>query len=224
MDRFRNKNVVVMGLGLHGGGLAAAKWFYKHGAHVIVTDMKSAHELRASVEKLYDFCDEYASTHPSEKFIPVTYVLGEHRLDDFKDADLVIQNPGVPRESEYLAAARQAQVPIENEVTLFFLLTPKTKKIGVTGTKGKSTTTMIIYEILKRVYSDTQVVGVATPQGSVGFFEILDEVLERETEGKPVYVVMELSSWQLELLEYHSFSPQIAVVTNVMRDHLNRYS
>jgi len=224
LQTYQNKKVVIMGLGLHGGGLAAAKWFFKHGARVIVTDMKNAHDLRISIEKLSDFCDTYTSIHPRQNVNPIEYVLGEHRLEDVKTADLIIQNPGVPRESEYLVAARQADVKIENEVSLFFLLTPHVKKIGITGTKGKSTTTMFIYEILKRVYADTHLVGVATPEGSVGFFEILDEVIEHQEKGMSAPVIMELSSWQLELLDQHTSSPDIAVITNVMRDHLNRYA
>lgn len=224
MSDVQDKKVVIMGLGLHGGGLAAAQWFFKHGARVCVTDIKTADQLRVSIGKLQSFSEEYAQTRTAGLFHPIEYVLGGHRTEDFRSADLIIQNPGVPSNSEYIGIARSAHIPIENEVSFFFLLTPNIRKIGVTGTKGKSTTTMLIYEILKRQYPDMFVVGVATPQGSIGYFEILDDILEQQEKKSDSPIVMELSSWQLEFLEPHQLSPHIAVITNIMADHLNRYA
>ncbi|MDO8622190.1 MAG: UDP-N-acetylmuramoyl-L-alanine--D-glutamate ligase, partial [bacterium] len=96
MHEFLGKRVTVMGLGLHGGGLATAAWFLGHGAHVTVTDLKTRRELAPSVREL-----EKCKTGGR-----LSLVLGRHRPEDFRSADLVIQNPGVPRESKFLAIAR----------------------------------------------------------------------------------------------------------------------
>src|ERR1035437_9912360 len=117
-----------------------AQWFYTKGARVLVTDGKTAEQLAPSIEKLNSFCKEYNAREPKNIFTDPEYVLGGHRESDFIDADLIIKNPGVPRDSKYLTIAREHNIPIENEVTLLFALTPKTPKIAITGTRGKSTT------------------------------------------------------------------------------------
>ena len=87
--KYENKKVVIMGLGLHGGGLGSAKFFSELGAKVLVTDLKKQEDLLPSIEKLKDYKN-------------IEYVLGEHREEDFKGADLVIKNPGVRNTSTYL--------------------------------------------------------------------------------------------------------------------------
>ena len=86
------KKILIMGLGVHGGGVAAAKFFADLGSQVIVTDLKTEADLSTSLEKLKSYQN-------------ITYVLGEHREEDFKNADLVIRNPGVPKESKFLKIA-----------------------------------------------------------------------------------------------------------------------
>ena len=82
----------VMGLGLHGGGLAAAQFLIRHGARVTVTDLRDEALLRPSLERLSR---------------PVRLVLGRHQEQDFAAADLVIKNPGVPAGSRFLDVARR---------------------------------------------------------------------------------------------------------------------
>ena len=195
----KGKRVTVLGLGLHGGGVGAARFLVAHGAIVTVTDLKSAQQLAPSLDAL--------------RGLPVRYILGEHRLDDIVAADMVIRNPGVPAESPYLAAARAAGVPVEMEMGLFFQLCPA-PIIGVTGTKGKSTTTLLIGSILRQTDPRTVVAGNLR----ISALELLPQI----TPTTPV--VLELSSWQLEGLEPHRMSPHIAVITNIAPDHLNRYS
>lgn len=221
---FAGKKVVLMGLGLHGGGVALAKWLYAKGSRVIITDLKSREELSSSIERVNSFCRQFALQWPDhERFFP-EYHLGGHAQEDFLSADLVLQNPGVPRESSYLTLARQNAIPIENEATLFFLLTKKTPKLCVTGTRGKSTTTGLIGHILKKGNADMITAGIATKDGTLSFFDILDRVHLYETEGRNASVVLELSSWHLEHFENHpELSPSGAVITNVFSDHLNRY-
>lgn len=207
---FKDKKVLIMGLGLHGGGRAAAAWFTRHGANVIVTDIQSEKELRPSLDAL--------------KSLPsIQFHLGGHREEDFDDADMIIQNPGVPRESPFLTRARQRGIPIENEATIFFELSKHTPKICVTGTRGKSTTTALIGAMISDANRAAIVAGIASRNGSVALLDVLDHAIANEEMNTIVPAVLELSSWQLELFRGRDFSPAIAVVTNVFPDHLNRY-
>lgn len=221
---YANRKIVVMGLGLHGGGLPVAKWFFTQGAEVIVTDLKKREELLPTIEALDTFCRSYRLKHSNQKFISLEYILGRHREEDFRTCDLVVQNPAVPKESPYLALAREAGVSVENETSLFFMLTPDIPKIGVTGTRGKSTTATLIHAMMQQKYPASQITSVALPDGSKGGFEVLDAAIAGHKSNPATPVVMELSSWQLEGLMPHRISPHVAVMTNVFPDHLNRYS
>jgi UDP-N-acetylmuramoylalanine--D-glutamate ligase len=173
----------------------------KQGAHVTVTDLKRAGELQPSLDAL--------------RGLPIEYVLGEHREHDFADADLVVRNPAVPRESPWLKIAQAHNVPVEMEMGLFIDRLPRgaAQIIGITGTKGKTTTTLMVGEIIRRVNPKTVVAGNLR----VSALELLDQI-EPNTP-----VVLELSSWQLEGLVPHKVSPHIAAITNISADHLNRY-
>lgn len=192
-----------MGLGLHGGGVAVAKWLVRHGARLTVTDLKSAKELALSIALV-------------KRTGRANFVLEEHRKSDFTSAELVIQNPGVPKESPYIRAAEQADVPVENEASLFFQMCPA-PIIGVSGTRGKSTTTRLIFEMLRAAKIPAVFGGNIR---EVVMFDLLDRI--RAAKRKP-WVVLELSSWHLERFSAHRLHPRIAVLTNVFPDHLNRY-
>jgi len=194
----RGKRALVMGLGIHGGGLGVARFLADQGALVTVTDLRGPEQLQSSIDALAD--------------LPITYVLGQHRDEDFGTADLVIRNPGVPRESRYLRIARAAGAAIEMEMTLFFRLCPG-PILGITGTKGKTTTTLLAAAMLREQYPDTVVAGNLRVSAL--------EALPRITAGTPV--VLELSSWQLEGLGEAKLSPQYACITNISPDHLDRY-
>lgn len=195
---FQGQKVLVMGLGLYGGGIAVVKWLVRQGAVVTVTDLKTRKDLEPSLKKL--------------KNLPVKYVLGRHDQKDFAKADLVVQNPGVPRDSKYLKIARKKGIPIENDASLFFKYA-RGVIIGVTGTRGKSTTASLVHAILRKKYK-VHLAGLPD-QPIVG---IIDRVNDDDL------VVLELSSWQLEILGRQKLSPEVAVVTNIFPDHLNRYS
>ena len=192
----KNKKVVVMGLGLHGGGAGVAKFFCKQGASVLVTDLKTNEQLKESLAKL--------------KGLKVEYALGGHRATDFIKADLIIKNPDVPNSSPYLAIARKNNVQVETDISLFFKLS-KAFIVGVTGTKGKSTTASLIYHIIKPKYKRTFLAG------NIGISPL--ELLPKIKKGDKI--ILELSSFELENLEQ---SPNIAVITNILPDHLNRYA
>lgn len=199
MNSFAGKRATVMGLGVHGGGLGVARYLAAQGAHVTVTDLRNRDQLAASIAALAEY--------------PITYVLGEHRDSDFIETDLVVRNPGVPQESRYLALARKHGVTIEMEMTLFFRLCPG-PILGVTGTKGKTTTTMLAGSMLRERYPDTVIAGNLR----VSALEQLPQI----TPTTPV--ILELSSWQLEGLGEARLSPAYACVTNLTPDHLDRYA
>ncbi|GAC1456431.1 MAG: UDP-N-acetylmuramoyl-L-alanine--D-glutamate ligase [Ktedonobacteraceae bacterium] len=194
------KRVLVMGLGLQGSGMAAARYVAQQGATVRVTDMKSPEVLASSIQALAG--------------LPIEFVLGRHREEDFLWAEMVIRNPGVPRTSPYLRLAQDHGAQIEMEIALFFLACPG-RIIGITGTRGKTTTTMLLYEILRKSGIPT-VLG-----GNVAGVETLSLLPHITTT---TLVVLELSSWQLEGLAPHRLSPVVSIMTNVYPDHLNTYS
>jgi UDP-N-acetylmuramoylalanine--D-glutamate ligase len=84
----RGKRVLVIGLGVHGGGLGVTRFLVEQGAEVAVTDLRTADQLQSSLAHLHG--------------LPVRYVLGEHGEVDFRATDVVIRNPGVPQESPLL--------------------------------------------------------------------------------------------------------------------------
>jgi len=192
---FKDKKITIMGLGLHGGGVGVAKFFCRQGARVLITDLKTKRELKESLEKLKRF--------------NIEYVLGCHRKKDFINTDLVIRNPGVPKDSYFLKLARANNIPVETDITIFFRLCSG-KIIGITGTKGKSTVATLVYQILKTKYKNTILAG------NIGISPL--EFLSRVN--KKTKVVLELSSFELEDLKK---SPDIAVITCILPDHLDRY-
>jgi len=199
IEDFKGKRVTIMGIGLHGGGLGAINFFYQAGAKILATDLRTRRELRESLDELRNFHG-------------IKYVLGQHREEDFKNTDLVIKNPAVPDDSKFLKIARDSGVPVETDIGIFFELCPG-QIIGVTGSRGKSTTASLIYQFLKQKHPDTVLAG-----------NIRMSVLEKLQEiQKTTLVVLELSSWQLNGLAKHGKSPKIAVMTNFMPDHQNRY-
>ena len=200
MIEIKGKKVLLLGLGLHGGGVATACWLYKQGAKLIVSDLKSRTVLKSSLDKL-KCCQG------------IKNVLGEHREQDVHWADIVVQNPGVPKESPYIKLAKKLNKPVVNEATLFFDHC-QAKIIGITGTRGKSTTTALIGALLKAQDKRAIVAGNIRTQAML---DVVDKLKPDST------VVLELSSWQLEGLEAIKVAPHLAVITNLYPDHLNRY-
>ena len=196
---FKGKKITVLGLGLHGGGVGIVRFLAEAGARLTVTDLKSPEELQSSLEQLADIKE-------------VEYILGQHREEDFATADMVIKNPGVPWTNPYIQLALVNNVAVEIDSSLFFKLC-KNKIIGVTGTRGKTTTASLIYEILRVAGKNPLKVGI-------GQVSVLDKLKELEEDS---IVVFELSSWRLSALGRCGLSPAIAVLTNIFQDHLNYY-
>lgn len=216
-DFFRDKRVTVMGLGLHGGGLGIAKWLMRRGAAVTVTDLKDQHALVSSISSLErEYLKAYAKLGRG-RVHKIRYVLGRHDESDFTSSDLVIQNPGVPREHPLLALSRKSGVPVDTDIGIFFELCPF-PITAVTGTKGKTTTTALLAAMCRAADPKTVIGGNIR----ISPLDALDRLLKMPS-GKPHPIVLELSSWQLEGLETRRRSPHVGVITNIKEDHLNRY-
>jgi len=198
--RWNGKRVTVMGLGILGGGVGAARYLAQHGALVTVTDMRDAAALSDSIETLDD--------------CPIAYHLGGHQVDDFtaERADIVVRNPGVPMDSPYLTAAIDSGVRVEMEMSIFFRDCPA-PIIGITGSKGKTTVSALIGDIL-HVWKPESLLA-----GNMGISALLE--LDRLSDTTPV--ALELSSFQIESLNDHHLGPHVAVITNIFPDHLDRY-
>jgi len=198
----RGKHITVMGLGLNGGGEAVVRFLLNHGAYVTVTDMKSAEQLRPTIDAL--------SRDPLLDTGSLVYHLGEHRIEDFSSADCVIKNPGVKYEgNRYLAAARA----IETDLSIFLAFS-KAPVIAVTGSKGKSSTVSAIHYGLSQT-------GLMTFLGGNITLSPLT-FLTRTDETTPV--VLELSSWQLaDLRGRRLLKPKISIITKIVPDHQNWY-
>lgn len=204
-DCFSGKKVTVMGLGLLGRGIGDTYFLARYGADLIVTDKKTPEELASSLEALKEY--------PS-----ITYRLGEHVLADFENRDFIVKAAGVPYDSEYISHARAHHVPIYMSAALVSSIVkeklPSARTIGVTGTRGKSTTTELIAHILKQsgrtVHLGGNIRGVAN-------LPLLENIEDGE------YLVLELDSWQLQGFGDMKLSPDIAVFTSFLDDHLNYY-
>ena len=200
IDNFiANKKVLVAGLGILGGGVATCRWLLHHKAKLTITDLKTRKELKNSLKKLKSSRQK------------IRLVLGKHRKEDFQNNDVIIANPAMKFNNPYLQEARKKNRIVENEITIFFRFNTN-PVIGITGTRGKTTTTNWIAYLLKGKFSQT-IKGGNTPDSPVLSF--LDKLKPKQP------VVLELSCFQLELLQH--YSPHIAVITNLYRDHLNRY-
>lgn len=197
---FSQWKVLIFGLGINGGGVDSALWFARHGAKVTITDTKDATTLAPSLRILEK------SPHAFR------YALDGHKESDILSSDLIIQNPGVPHSSPYLILARKKNIPIHSATSIFFTYW-KGDSIGVTGTRGKSTTAQLVWLMLRRAYPKAYIGGMPnTP-----LLKNLDKGTTRDI------AVLELSSWNTEFLSVIKKSPRCAVITNIYEDHLNRY-
>lgn len=187
-----------MGLGLFGGGQGLTEFLCRSGASVTVTDLRDSGTLRPALEALRDY--------------RINWVLGKHREQDFLEADIVFVNPAVPREAPLVGLCRDRGVPLETEMNLFFKLC-RGKICGLTGSNGKTTTTCLAGEIFRQAFPRTLV------GGNLGV-SLLNKVERIRPED---WVVLELSSFQLEDLVPIKRRPDISVVTNLSPNHLNRH-
>lgn len=199
-DWFKGKRITVFGIGLNRGALSTIKFLLAAGVREIVaTDIKTKEDLAPTLAEL-------------ARYKNITYVLGQHRSEDFTRTDMIVKNPIIPWTNEYIQLALTNHVPVEMDVSIFIQLT-KRPMIGITGTKGKTTTASLIAHILEHAGQEVVRAGIS----QIGFLDALEQINSHTT------VVAELSSWRLSSLAAHKYSPEIAVVTNIYPDHLNYY-
>ena len=189
-----------MGLGLLGRALGDARFLAQNGADMIVTDLKGDDELRASLNML--------KPYPN-----VTYRLGGHAMEDFKNRDFILKAAGIPFNSPYIAEAEKNGIPVKMSASWFAELSG-VPVVGVTGTRGKSTTTAMLHDIMHlsgmRVLLGGNIRGVST-------LALLPNVT------KDSIALMELDSWQCRGFGDENMSPSVAVFTSFFDDHLNYY-
>jgi UDP-N-acetylmuramoylalanine--D-glutamate ligase len=192
MIDFTHKHTAVLGLGVE--GVAITKYLVDQGAHVTVLDQNSPEKLNQ---------DFYFAT----KKLGVDFILGDSYLDSLGDFDIIIRSPGIKRFQEKLIDASQKGVQITSLTQIFMELCP-CPIIGVTGTKGKGTTSTLIYEMLKKAGKDAYL------GGNIGLPPMV--FLDKLT--KDSVVVLEMSSFQLQDV---TLSPHIAVMLMVTSEHLD---
>ena len=185
------KHIVILGAGESGVGAAILaqqkQW------HVLVSDFGSIK-------------DEFKSVLDKYK---LSYEEGGHTMESVLKADLIIKSPGIPEKAPVMKAIRAAGIKVISEIEFASYYTTA-KTICITGSNGKTTTTMLIYHILKKAGIH---VGLA---GNVG------ESFARQVAEKTFdWYVLELSSFQLD--DMFEFRADIAILTNITPDHLDRY-
>ncbi len=195
LEDIKGLRVTIMGLGLNGGGVASARFFAERGAMVTVTDTKDEIALADSMTALsaYD----------------IRYVLGRHDEADFSGADLVIKNPAVRPDNQFLRLAKA----VETDLSLFLRFCPA-RIAAITGSKGKSTTSTALAWML----NNSGIKGFLGGNITVSPLGFLDEAKPQDV------VVLELSSWQLgDLKGKKALKPGVATLTRIVPDHLDRY-
>ena len=194
----RGKKVLLVGLGILGGGEAIARFCLSQGARLTITDLRNKNVLKPAIQKF--------------KGKRVTFVLGKHRIADFKRSDLVVFNPAVSSTSPWVKQTKKLGKPAENDLSLFLehmaRQHPRPDYIAVTGTRGKTTTTFWINHLIEK-----SAIGGNIPQKGL---------LSLTTSKKSPFV-LELSSFQLEFMRKGLPPPKVAIITNLYNDHLNRY-
>ncbi|MDD4796120.1 MAG: UDP-N-acetylmuramoyl-L-alanine--D-glutamate ligase [Bacilli bacterium] len=191
---FDNKKILILGLAR--SGYEAAKFLKDKNCDITVTDMKEDIDKVKELESLGIKC---IITNKQEDLLDETF-------------DYVIKNPGVPIDAPLVLKAGELNIPVTNEVEVAYSYLPKTVEIiGITGSNGKTTTTTIIYEYLKKEGLNVHL------GGNIGIPAC--KLIENIKEGD--YLVIELSSHQLH--DFNNFKTNISVLTNVTETHLEHF-
>ncbi len=187
----KNKNVVVLGAGE--SGIGSAILAKKKGFNVFVSDVnKIKQEVKKTLNK-----------HS------ISYEDGKHSSFNEDNVDLIIKSPGISNESDIIKSLKSNKMKIISEIEFASRFTDSTI-IGITGSNGKTTTTILTYEILKRAGLNVEIAG-----------NIGNSFAKIVADKKFDYCVLELSSFQLD--DIVNFSPKYAIITNITEDHLDRY-
>ncbi|MCL5795308.1 MAG: UDP-N-acetylmuramoyl-L-alanine--D-glutamate ligase [Patescibacteria group bacterium] len=200
IEDMRNKKIALLGFGVENQALL--KW---------LTDHKVMKITICDRNPKFQILNPKQIPNPKSQNLKISYQLGKKYLDNLSKFDIIFRSPGIPYLLPEIQKAKKLGTIISSQIKLFFDLTPA-KIIGVTGTKGKGTTTSLIYEILKTI--DYRLSTNVYLGGNIGNapIEFLDKIKSSDR------VVLELSSFQLQDLDK---SPHIAIVLNITTDHLD---
>jgi len=186
--------LVILGAGE--SGLGAALLAAKNGYEVFVSDY-------GIIEPL--FKDELVSND-------IAFEEEQHTDSIILSADLIIKSPGIPEKAAVIKKIREQNISLISEIEFAYrLMDPSSKTIAITGSNGKTTTTTLVYNLFKDANEDVVVCG------NIGV-SFARAVAERRAD----YYVIEISSFQLD--DCYDFRPDVAVLTNVTPDHLDRYN
>jgi len=195
----RDQHVLVLGLGSFGGGAGCARALFEIGAKVTVTDLRPAEALEEGLQALDG--------------LPINFALGGHNEALFDDADVVVVNPAVPSTAKWLSIARERGCRLTTEVNLAIAMASELPAVAITVTNGKSTCAALTAHLLEGLP------GTTVLSGNLGG-SLLESVLHLGSDDR---LVIELSSFQTERLVAPPGWPQIAVLTNLGADHLDRH-
>ena len=211
MKKWNGKRVLILGAARQ--GLALARWLSLHGAHVTLSDMRSADELRVARESLAEF--------------QIDWALGGHPLELLDRTDVLCLSGGVPLTLPIVAEAVKRGIPLSNDTQIFMEVVP-CKTIGITGSAGKTTTTMLVGNMAKLSYRNAEGgmqksdISAIRPLPSVFVGgNIGDPLINYVDNMKPDDVaILEMSSFQLDQM---TISPDIAAILNITPNHLDRH-
>jgi UDP-N-acetylmuramoylalanine--D-glutamate ligase len=209
---WQGKRVVILGAARQ--GTALTRWLIAQGARVTLSDMNATADLTG----LGDVLGDHSGS-------PLRLVMGEHPLTLLDGCDVMCLSGGVPIDLPIVLEARRRGIPLNNDAQVFFEVCPA-PIIGITGSAGKTTTTTLVGEILKwQVVRGVERVTPSlaphnAPQVFVGGNIGNPLISDVDTIRPQDFVVMELSSFQLELM---TRSPHIACITNITPNHLDRH-
>jgi UDP-N-acetylmuramoylalanine--D-glutamate ligase len=195
-NQWQDKKVIILGAARQ--GLALARFLSQKGAQVVLNDNRSAEQLKTAVDNMRDY--------------PVQWVLGEHPFSLLDNTDLICVSGGVPLTIPLIKEAVKQGIRLSNDSQIFMEQVP-CKVIGITGSAGKTTTTTLVGRIAKAALEPAHKVWVG---GNIGL-PLIDHVDEMQPDD---LVVLELSSFQLELMES---MPEISAILNITPNHLDRH-
>lgn len=196
------RRVLIMGLGRLGRGEADARFLAEAGATVTVTDLADEQTLKPTLERLAD--------------VPLRLVLGRHDENDFKQADLVIRNAAVKAANPFLLKAREAGAEIRMDEGLFIRYARGADVVAITGTRGKTTATLLLAHTMAALGLAPQLGGNLQGKATLPLLKDLQDPLKS-------LFVLEMSSWQLQDWDELDYSPPTAVFTNFYADHMDYY-
>jgi UDP-N-acetylmuramoylalanine--D-glutamate ligase len=194
MKNWNGTRILILGAARQ--GLALARWMARHGARVTLSDKRPEAELAASREFLSE--------------LPIEWALGGHPLELLDNADVLCLSGGVPLTLPIVAEGIKRGLPLTNDTQVFMEAVP-CRTIGITGSAGKTTTTMLVGRMAKNMYGDKAFIG-----GNIGD-PLINYVDDMKVDD---LAVLEISSFQLEQM---TISPYLAVILNITPNHLDRH-